>query len=206
MAKQRLSIPKAVRDQVMKEYTHRCAICNADRPEIHHIDEDPSNNDELNLIPLCPNCHSDFAHSPFNSIETRKLQLFRRYKHQLILAPQFHPVFTRLTFLDEVDEHLNWETLRSNVGELIRIIKAQEKGDFYGSEIARLLAFHPFHASFSIPFGSSVPEWYIQEKSKERPKYIKQVREARGKVFELVIEMLAYQNWKKDSNRPIADK
>lgn len=28
------------------------------RPTIHHIDENPSNNKELNLIPLCPNHHS----------------------------------------------------------------------------------------------------------------------------------------------------
>lgn len=198
MAKQRISIPKAVRDQVMKEYAHRCAICKADRPEVHHIDEDPSNNGEMNLIPLCPNCHSNLVHSPFGTIETRKLKLFRHYRHQLILAPQFHPVFTRLMFLDEISERPNWEELRGNVGELIRIVKAQEKGDFYGGAIARLLAFHPFNASFSIPFGGSVPEWYIKEKNKERPEYVEQVHEARDKVYGLVIEMLAYQNWKTD--------
>jgi hypothetical protein len=192
MAKQRVSIPKTIRDQVLKEYAHRCAMCGTDRPEIHHIDEDPSNNHELNLIPLCPNCHTNVVHTPFDAVEVRKLQLFRKYRHQLILAPQFHPIFTRLVFLDDVGAGANWENLR------IRIVKAQEKGDFYGGEISRLLAFHPFNASFSIPFGGSVPKWYVDEKNKERPKYIEQVCQARERVYDLIIEMLAFQNWKRD--------
>jgi hypothetical protein len=51
--KTRVSIPKPIRDRVLKEYHHRCAIRGEDNPQLHHIDEDPSNNDPLNLIPLC---------------------------------------------------------------------------------------------------------------------------------------------------------
>lgn len=40
---------------------HKCAICGWDKDErvlqVHHIDEDRSNNDLTNLIILCPTCH-----------------------------------------------------------------------------------------------------------------------------------------------------
>ena len=40
---------------------HKCAVCGWDKDErvlqVHHIDEDRSNNDLSNLIILCPTCH-----------------------------------------------------------------------------------------------------------------------------------------------------
>src|SRR5215217_4223395 len=56
MSKTRLHIPKVTRDGVLAEFNHRCAICGADKPQVHHIDENPSNNDPTNLIPLCRLC------------------------------------------------------------------------------------------------------------------------------------------------------
>ena len=56
MAKVRISIPTKISDKVLKEFNHRCAKCGTDNPHLHHIDENPSNNDPLNLIPLCPCC------------------------------------------------------------------------------------------------------------------------------------------------------
>ena len=50
MAKQRVNPSKAVRDSLLDEFNHRCAVCGVDRPQVHHIDENPSNNDPLNLI------------------------------------------------------------------------------------------------------------------------------------------------------------
>ncbi len=68
MSKQRVSIPKAVRDKILAEFNHRCAVCGADRPHIDHIDEDPSNNEPMNLLPLCPNCHLTDKHNPTSKI------------------------------------------------------------------------------------------------------------------------------------------
>lgn len=56
-AKKRTSIPKAVQEKVLKEYAHKCSVCGAPHPQLHHIDEDPSNHSPHNLLPLCPNCH-----------------------------------------------------------------------------------------------------------------------------------------------------
>jgi hypothetical protein len=59
MRKARPSILRPIKDSVLREFNHRCAICGKERPQIHHIDENPANNDPLNLIPLCPNWAAD---------------------------------------------------------------------------------------------------------------------------------------------------
>lgn len=48
----RESIPKPIRENVLDEYSHSCAICGKDRPHVHHIDENSSNNDPNNLLPV----------------------------------------------------------------------------------------------------------------------------------------------------------
>lgn len=134
MVKKRISIPKFVRDQVLKEYNHRCSRCGEDNPQLHHIDEDPSNNDPLNLIPLCPNCHHNWFHNPMSGIETTRLRFFRVYKHPLILTSQFHPLFKRLKFLEEIDK-TDIDKLRASAGELISFVRAHERGAFYAGRI-----------------------------------------------------------------------
>lgn len=56
----REKVPFKIASKILAESHHRCCLCNANwiMPEIHHIDNNPSNNDPENLIPLCPNCHS----------------------------------------------------------------------------------------------------------------------------------------------------
>lgn len=100
MAKTRTAIPQKIAGKVLKEFNHRCAKCGADNPHLHHIDENPSNNDALNLIPLCPNCHLIDQHDPTRLIEPGKLRLFRVYKDPTILKPQFHPLYSRLRFFE----------------------------------------------------------------------------------------------------------
>jgi HNH endonuclease len=64
LAKQkRKEIPQKnkVRANLQKEIDSICPFCESTEVghfQIHHIDENPSNNDELNLILLCPTCHS----------------------------------------------------------------------------------------------------------------------------------------------------
>jgi len=61
--KNRKEIPQKnkVRSELQKEINSICPICkNTDvgHFQIHHIDENPSNNDKYNLLLLCPICHS----------------------------------------------------------------------------------------------------------------------------------------------------
>lgn len=61
--KKRIPIPQfsKVKAELQKEIGSVCPFCdNADvgHFQIHHIDQDPSNNEYINLLLLCPNCHS----------------------------------------------------------------------------------------------------------------------------------------------------
>jgi HNH endonuclease len=70
----RVSIPAAVRRDVLIEASYRYAVprcLTAIAIDVHHIDEDPSNNDPSNLIALCPTCHSAF-HRKTYSVEAIK--------------------------------------------------------------------------------------------------------------------------------------
>lgn len=49
-------IPKAIEDKLLVDCKHRCCICGDLWVEIHHIDGNPRNNQEDNLIPLCGQC------------------------------------------------------------------------------------------------------------------------------------------------------
>lgn len=59
MTKSRALVPDDVKANVLYASHHTCAVCN--KPElpvqIHHINEDPSDNDEGNLVVLCLLCH-----------------------------------------------------------------------------------------------------------------------------------------------------
>lgn len=62
MAKVRVAVPEDTKLEVIARCSNRCCVCQTPFVVIHHLDEDPSNNDIGNLAPLCPNCHSQ-AHS-----------------------------------------------------------------------------------------------------------------------------------------------
>ncbi len=58
----RTAIPEHIRLEVINRSNNRCCVCQTPFLQIHHLDEDPSNNAIDNLAPLCPNCHTQ-AHS-----------------------------------------------------------------------------------------------------------------------------------------------
>ncbi|WP_148184968.1 HNH endonuclease signature motif containing protein [Dehalococcoides mccartyi] len=58
-------VPNKMRKRVLERAENRCENhdCNyTGIPEIHHIDDNNSNNDPRNLIALCRNCHGDAHH------------------------------------------------------------------------------------------------------------------------------------------------
>lgn len=59
--KKRKSIPAKTKALLQKEINSSCPFCSNDDVghfQIHHIDENPENNDLGNLLMLCPTCHS----------------------------------------------------------------------------------------------------------------------------------------------------
>jgi len=59
--KVRTPIPKEVAADILYSFDRTCCICNerGKSIQIHHIDEDPSNNDYDNLSVLCLECHEE---------------------------------------------------------------------------------------------------------------------------------------------------
>ena len=83
----RTGIPKQskVRAELQKEIGSTCPFCNSDDVghfEIHHIDENPSNNENRNLILLCPTCHSKITKGDIAPVQVfeKKIELLMRPK------------------------------------------------------------------------------------------------------------------------------
>jgi hypothetical protein len=189
----RSPIPRAVRDQVLKEFRHRCAICGADHPQLHHIDEDPANNDPLNLIPLCPNCHLTGQHNPHERLDPQRLRFFREYKHPFILKAEFFPLFTRLNFLAEASEQ-PIEHLTQAAEDLLSLVRAHAMGEFYASQVERLVAYESTGWGFTL--GDSASERRAKETVREDGlRYRVKLTQSRPEVHRLIVEMLAYQKW-----------
>ncbi len=190
---QRRTIPKAIREQVLKEYKHRCAICGKDHPQLHHIDEDPSNNDSLNLIPLRPNCHLTGQHNPHEALDRGKLQFFRIHKHPLILKPQFHPLFTRLAFLDVATSE-EFSKLTAAADELIRLVSMHHMGEFYAQQLRALLAIRDTPGHTDLGDINSIRARDAR-RAADRERHRQRLVRNKERVHHLVVEMLAYQQW-----------
>jgi hypothetical protein len=190
----RVAIPKKTSDAVLGEYSHRCAICAGDRPHLHHIDEDPSNNDPKNLLPLCPNCHLRDQHNPTHRIEVPKLQMFRAFKDPAILKPQFHPLFARQAFLAEVTENEEPVTeLERQASELIELVQAMEMGEFYGKRLSELVA--PLHYAFMMVLGRGPDPEYERQLRRKNRDYRAKLYANRSAAQTILVELLRYQRW-----------
>lgn len=64
----RTNIPEKIVSELLFISGRKCCLCKAyagKNIQLHHIDGDPSNNDQSNLIPLCLNCHSEVQTKSF---------------------------------------------------------------------------------------------------------------------------------------------
>lgn len=82
--KTRTKIPKEnkIRAELQQEIGSLCPFCDNTEVghfEIHHIDENPSNNDTGNLLLLCPVCHSKITKGDIGQFETlrKKISLIK---------------------------------------------------------------------------------------------------------------------------------
>ena len=197
MAKQRERIPAKIREEVLKEYRHLCAKCGGVGPQLHHINEDPSNNDLMNLIPLCPNCHLTDQHNPTQRIEPGKLRLFRQYKDPAILSPQFHALYRRAEFLDTLDSDdalARFQWLGEQTLELIAFVESLEMGEYYGKRLSRLMLDRKFITDElqDRQVSELQYDFHIMAFGATRGLIL---RDARDQVYDLLIELLRFQRW-----------
>lgn len=68
-----------IKNIVVFLYDYKCQVCNLKfkNLHVHHLDNNHSNNDVDNLIPLCKSCHR-IAHKGFK-IEKTEMTIFRFY-------------------------------------------------------------------------------------------------------------------------------
>jgi hypothetical protein len=194
MGKTRKSIPKQIKEKVLKEYNYRCAICGTDKPQLHHIDGNHDNNDELNLMPLCPNCHLTDQHDPTKPTEPQKLQLFRRYKDPNILNPKFHPIFLKLDFLFEVTDDSDSIELDKKAEDLVEFLKEFKKGSYYAKKVSELIRIR-FSPNITVIGDRRSEQLSKETHNKDLKNYLEQLHEVKEEVFSLVIEALRYQDW-----------
>lgn len=79
--KKRRSVPLKIRALLQREVASACPFCDSsdvDHFEIHHIDDDPNNNDAANLMMLCPTCHSKITKGDIPSHAVRRKKLLLR--------------------------------------------------------------------------------------------------------------------------------
>ncbi len=191
MAKQRTHIPKRISEEVLKEFNYRCAKCGADRPHLHHIDENPANNDALNIIPLCPNCHLVDQHNPTRFADPNKLKLFRKHKDPAILKPEFDPLFRRLQFFNTEHNNHSLEELENMAIELCEFIWTFEKGEFYAKKVGELIIPRDL-----ITYNTNVPRFRTKSGYLTKTEdYRRELQKKQEKVHTLVVEMLRYQPW-----------
>jgi len=195
MAGQRKEVPKQVREQIEREYKKVCALCGDTYPDLHHIDEDPSNNDPLNLIPLCGNCHRQ-QHIPARQIDPNILAIFRRYKHGWLLAPNFVPLHRRMQFLKKVEEYDDVEELQSDVDELIRFVRILDKGEYYADKISGIAySDHPKHIVYVLTETAEERARRLIRREQQHAAYRANLEERRDEIINLVVELTHFQNW-----------
>lgn len=80
MAKERVQIPDDIAARVMFASDRTCCVCRLEKHkvQIHHIDEDSSNNAFDNLALICLHCHSD-AHTTGAFVRNLTPELIRLY-------------------------------------------------------------------------------------------------------------------------------
>lgn len=195
--KDRPTVPKATREEVLKLFDNQCAICDDPHPQMHHIDGDPSNNDPMNLLPLCASCHQTDHHNASHRGHTPEvLRLLRRYRNTSVLEPEFRPLSDALDFLRNAED-ADRDSLTSGATRLRDLVESMEMGDYYGDQIWKLISPPPSVGVLNI---SGRPDPALEAREKKRREewyenYRAQLVENRDEVERLVVEQVRYQPW-----------
>lgn len=193
----RKGILRRQRDQLLELFNHRCAICGEDKPQIHHIDENPSNNDDLNLLPLCPTCHIRDMHDPTRRPDREKLALFRKYRDPSILAPEFEPIFRRIRFILVPEEITRVQQAHEYVVDLAAFLNQFEKGRYYHVKVTDPIRIEPMPAMGrdATMTRDEQRRGILDREAIVLQQYRSLIRTHRDTVLSYVVEMLRFQPW-----------
>ena len=131
MAKKRVPIPKVDAARVLFASDRTCCVCRTSgkKVQIHHIDDDPSNNSPTNLAVLCFECHGDTqtAGGFGRHLDAEQVRLYRDDWHQNVAARRvqnYRDTRDRIeqedkriryltTLIEQLQEHQDYITLAS---------------------------------------------------------------------------------------------
>ena len=193
----RVSIPEATKRLVLGEFNHSCAMCGKHGAQLHHIDEDRSNNEPMNLIPLCPNHHLTEQHHPTRRHDPIKLQLFRKYKHTLILKPQFQAIFKRMRFMYLDQSGSPRDEILAMIRDLTRFLSVLEMGEYFSKQVAETLRAEG-SGILNVNGQDTEAEWdamNVKFWENARCAAIDKIKANRADVEKIVVEMLDFQKW-----------
>ncbi len=121
MGKKRTPIPNSLAAQVLFGHDRTCSVCRkqGNPVQIHHIDDDPNNNDIDNLTVLCFDCHRD---TQIKGGFDRKLdadQIFL-YKNDWLQIVQRNRFVNKAHSLDKDGESIDNIDVITGVAEVLR--------------------------------------------------------------------------------------
>lgn len=205
----RKAVPQRLQSAITKEFNNVCATCGESAgTQVHHIDENPGNNDPLNLIPLCPTCHDIRIHGPSSQVTREMLRIFRAHKDLALLTPNFRSVQDRMAFFEAPEKFAKaaademW-TLADAMEDFCAFIQMQPKGEYYARRLRTLLkAEEPagvLDLKLGVQYYDSEPEDRAKEVEAEAVeaniRVVKNLNAVRSEVERLVVEFVRFQDW-----------
>ena len=171
--KKRTRIRDKTRVAVLKEYHHKCAFghVNPPAPELHHIDGDPSNHDPLNILPLCPNCHSQ-------NLNPRMLSVFRKYKKREIFSAEFENLLRKADAILNLPADQYYGFCVRPGEDLVAFVRQLKQGKYYAPRIGELIRAMPEQETLAL----EEHEAFHKDRCED--------------ILSLIIELLSFQGWK----------
>lgn len=111
MIKTRKNLPRHTENKLLYESAHTCCVCRTPALpiQIHHIDQNPSNNVENNLVVLCQNCHDEAhtEHKMSKNLTANKLKYYKnewneeiRTRASIAMLPRIHSHCAMWTYVN----------------------------------------------------------------------------------------------------------
>jgi hypothetical protein len=203
--KSRLAVPRVTADKVKALFRHRCAVCAAPYMELHHIDEDPGNNDEKNLILLCSNCHHGRVHGQGHTLDQHALRLYRELGHRFAATGAYRILLARSSYVTSgAFRGEAWKKLVTAFDDLVSFVKGLKHGPHFATRVRRLLQPPQQHAIVNVTVigsGQDVQAQRSQQEAaeegrmhEETRKYKQQIEAAGPELVNLMDEILMAQD------------
>ncbi|MBK8088889.1 MAG: HNH endonuclease [Chitinophagaceae bacterium] len=109
--KKRITIPNKTKALLQQEIDSKCPVCDSldvDHFELHHMDENPENNEQANLLMLCPICHSRITKGDISPQEVAAIKQTITLKAKLRRSPQAAKII-------KINGSVNNSTIANNI-------------------------------------------------------------------------------------------